>query len=149
MASVLITRRTGCLGGGICDDRIRSAQTYFRSSRSGFDFWASLGGSSTGVAGALFIRRTARRTWARHRRSLRLADAFNGAGRSATVRVMMGGRSAFAGVRVHCCPLFRRRFQIHGRAANRSWPVDSKTAGRTRLFSLENSRQKVSASRRI
>ncbi|CAL6116202.1 Hypothetical_protein [Hexamita inflata] len=32
----------------------------------------------TGIAGALFIRRTARRTRARHRRSLRLADAKNG-----------------------------------------------------------------------
>ncbi|CAL6115509.1 Hypothetical_protein [Hexamita inflata] len=117
MASVLITRHTGCLGGGICDDRIRSAQTYLPSSRSGFDFWANFGDSSGHCGRRIYQTHCATHTGpdtdaVYGSPTPRTADA----GRSAAVRVTRAATLLFTGVRVHC-RLTRRKPQ-------RSWPFD-------------------------
>ncbi|CAL6088149.1 Hypothetical_protein [Hexamita inflata] len=78
MGSVLITRHTGCLGGGICDDRIRSAQTYLPNSEVGSISGLALAVVTWALRAPCLSDALRDAHWARHRRSLRLAEAKNG-----------------------------------------------------------------------
>ncbi|CAL6078673.1 Hypothetical_protein [Hexamita inflata] len=114
MASVQITRRTGCLGGGICNDRIRSHKLTCRVAEVG-----SISGLTLAIVARVlrtpYLSDALRDAHgARHRRSLRLADAKR-------------------------APVLNSQTR---RKPQRSWPFDSKTAGRTTLLSLANSRQR-------
>ncbi|CAL6116878.1 Hypothetical_protein [Hexamita inflata] len=77
LASVQITRRTGCLGGGICNDRIRSHKLTCRVAEVG-----SISGLTLAIVARVlrtpYLSDALRDAHgARHRRSLRLADAKN------------------------------------------------------------------------
>ncbi|CAL6115118.1 Hypothetical_protein [Hexamita inflata] len=106
MASVQITRRTGCLGGGICNDRIRSHKLTCRVAEVG-----SISGLTLAIQHGAYCGRRIYQTHcatqqiARHRRSLWFADAKNRRQTPADLqrpRVTRAATSLFTGVRVHC-----------------------------------------------
>ncbi|CAL6115132.1 Hypothetical_protein [Hexamita inflata] len=120
MASVQITRRTGCLGGGICNDRIRSHKLTCRVAEVG-----SISGLTLAIVARVlrtpYLSDALREAHgARHRRSLRLADAKNCRRR----KICSCTRNEGGHIDIHrrpcALPRFERRFQIHRRVANRS-----------------------------
>ncbi|CAL6063082.1 Hypothetical_protein [Hexamita inflata] len=120
MASVQITRRTGCLGGGICNDRIRSHKLTCRVAEVG-----SISGLTLAIVARVlrtpYLSDALRDAHgARHRRSLRLADAKNCRRR----KICSCTRNEGGHIAIHrrpcALPRFERRFQIHRRVANRS-----------------------------
>ncbi|CAL6078669.1 Hypothetical_protein [Hexamita inflata] len=136
MASVQITRRTGCLGGGICNDRIRSHKLTCRVAEVG-----SISGLTSMIVArhdAVFVRRTARRTGARHRRKVYGSPTPRTARRRKIVASTRNEAPTLLRPTVSACTaLLERWFYLPDRVANRSVQyLTPKTAERRGLMPL-------------